>query len=158
MQPRPGENSRHRNRERPTCVSDNKNLLTSLQMSYAIDIVVPLGRSYDQYVEMFALTSAHLSGRILGCADGPASFNSVHTRKGGRIGSIDPLYDFSAEQIRVRIEETFPEAMRKVRLIQSEFVWDHIVSVDELAQLRMQAMNSFLDDLNRTVFPGGSKS
>ncbi|WP_428102170.1 SAM-dependent methyltransferase [Candidatus Rariloculus sp.] len=109
-------------------------------------VSVPLGRSYDEYVEMFALTSTELCGRILGCADGPASFNAIHSSNGGRVVSIDPLYDFSAEQIRDRIGETFPEAMHQVRLNESEFVWDRIRSVDELAHVRMQAMNRFLDD------------
>lgn len=115
-------------------------------MTYTIETSVPLGRSYDEYVEMFALTPTDLSGRILGCADGPASFNAIHSSNGGRVVSIDPLYDYSAEQIRDRIEKTFPEAMNQVRLNRSEFVWDRIRSVDELAHVRMRAMNRFLED------------
>ena len=115
-------------------------------MAYSIETIVPLGRSYDEYVEMFALTSTDLTGRILGCADGPASFNAIHSANGGSVVSADPLYDFSVEQIRHRIEETIPEAMRQVRLNRSEFLWDRIRSVDELADLRKQAMNRFLED------------
>ena len=54
-------------------------------MACTIQTVIPLGRSYEEYVEMFALTSSDLSGRILGCADGPASFNAFHTRSGGEL-------------------------------------------------------------------------
>ena len=115
-------------------------------MAYSIQTIVPLGRSYDEYVEMFALTSTDLAGRILGCADGPASFNAIHSANGGSVVSADPLYDFSAEQIHHRIDETFSEAMRQVRINESEFVWDRIGSVDELAHVRMQAMNRFLED------------
>ena len=115
-------------------------------MAYTIQTVIPLGRSYEEYVEMFALTSSDLCGRILGCADGLASFNAYHTRSGGRVVSVDPLYSYSAQEIRERIEETFPEAMHQVRLNRSEFVWDQIGSVDELARLRIEAMNRFLDD------------
>ncbi|MDE2718600.1 MAG: SAM-dependent methyltransferase [Chloroflexota bacterium] len=115
-------------------------------MAYTIETIVPLGRSYDEYVEMFALTPSDLNGRILGCADGPASFNAIHSANGGSVVSADPLYDFSAEQIRLRIEETFSEAMRQVRINQSEFVWDSIGSVDELAHVRMQGMKRFLED------------
>ena len=115
-------------------------------MAYTIQTVIPLGRSYEEYVEMFALNSSDLSGRILGCADGPASFNALHASSGGRVVSVDPLYRYSVQAIRERIEETFPEAMRQVRLNRSGFVWDRIGSVDELARVRMEAMNRFLDD------------
>ena len=115
-------------------------------MTYIIETSVPLGRSYDEYVEMFALTPTDLSGRILGCADGPASFNAIHSSNGGRVVSVDPLYDYSAEQIRDRIEKTFPEAMNQVRLNRSEFVWDRFRSVDELERVRMRTMNRFLED------------
>lgn len=66
-------------------------------MAYSIETIVPLGRSYDEYVEMFALAASDLNGRILGCADGPASFNAIHSANGGSVVSADPLYDFSAE-------------------------------------------------------------
>jgi len=115
-------------------------------MAYTIETIVPLGRAYDEYVEMFALKPTDLSGRILGCADGPASFNAIHSSNGGRVVSVDPLYDYSAEQIRDRIEKTFSVAMNQVRLNRSEFVWDRIRSVDELAHVRMRAMNRFLED------------
>ena len=123
-------------------------------MAYSIEKIVPLGRCYDEYVEMFALAPSDLNGRILGCADGLASFNAIHSANGGSVVSADPLYDFSAEQIRHRIEETFPEAMRQVRLNRSEFVWDRIRSVDELADLRKQAMDCFLEDYPKGKFDG----
>jgi hypothetical protein len=41
---------------------------------------------------MFALSDADLRGRVLGCADGPASFNAEATRRGTSIISADPLY------------------------------------------------------------------
>ena len=43
---------------------------------FALDQVVPWGRSFDEYRRMFALTDADLSRVILGCGDGPASFNA----------------------------------------------------------------------------------
>jgi hypothetical protein len=40
-----------------------------------------LGRSADEYVGMFELTSADLSGKLLDCASGPASFNAERTAR-----------------------------------------------------------------------------
>jgi hypothetical protein len=75
-------------------------------MGFQLSDVVPWGRSFDEYVGMFGLTATDLQGRILGCGDGPASFNAVATERGYRVTSADPLYVFTADQIRRRIEET----------------------------------------------------
>jgi hypothetical protein len=46
-------------------------------MTFTLDSVVPWGRSFDEYVAMFALSEEDLGRRVLGCADGPASFNAA---------------------------------------------------------------------------------
>ena len=56
---------------------------------------------------MFLLSEADLTKRILGCGDGPASFNSELTKRGGIVVSVDPLYAYDADDIRRRIGETF---------------------------------------------------
>jgi hypothetical protein len=46
---------------------------------FTLERVVPWGRSFDEYRRMFVLSSDDLRLRILGCADGPASFNAEAT-------------------------------------------------------------------------------
>jgi hypothetical protein len=115
-------------------------------MAFQLDQVVPLGRSFEEYVAMFALTEDDLQKRILGCGDGPASFNAEVTSKGGTVVSIDPLYECEGEKIRERIDQTFAGVMDQVRVNAAEFVWRHVQSVDELAEVRMGAMRRFLMD------------
>ena len=114
---------------------------------FTLSSVVPWGRSFDEYRRMFALTEADLAGRILGCGDGPASFNADLTRRGGRIVSCDPLYQFDAAQIRQRIDDTSAEVLAQARQNAHEFVWDDAIpDVDALGRMRMAAMTLFLDD------------
>ena len=115
-------------------------------MAFRYENVVPWGRSHEEYLRMFDLSPDDMKGRILGCADGPASFNSELTRRGGRVVSVDPLYEFSADGIAQRIEETRDEVISQTRREQHRFVWDTIGSVEELARIRMAAMKAFLDD------------
>jgi len=61
-------------------------------MAFRYENVVPWGRSYEEYLRMFDLRPDDLKRCILGCADGPASFNSELTRRGGGVVSVDPLY------------------------------------------------------------------
>ena len=95
---------------------------------------------------MFALSDDDLKTRILGCADGPAGFNAEATRRGSRVISIDPLYEFSAEQIRQRIAATAEDILEQTKRNVDEFIWDEITSIENLHRVRMAAMDDFLAD------------
>jgi len=73
-------------------------------MAVKLDGIVPWGRSFDEYVRMFALSQADLGRTILDCAAGPASFTAEMHRRGGCALAADPVYAFSAEDIRGRVE------------------------------------------------------
>src|SRR5256885_14885084 len=113
---------------------------------FTINKVYPWGRSFDEYCQMFGLTTDDLRRRILGCADGPAAFNAAMNRRGHRVVSCDPLYRFDAMQIRERIEATYREMVERVRRDRHRFVWSVIRSPEMLGEKRMAAMNEFLSD------------
>lgn len=115
-------------------------------MTFTLDKVVPWGRSYDEYISMFSLSTDDLRKRILGCGDGPASFNAELTKRGGNVVSIDPIYKFPARDILERIEETYDVVIEQTKNNMNEFAWKSIKSVDELGSIRMKSMMSFLDD------------
>ena len=118
-------------------------------MPFSIDRVVPWGRNAAEYRAMFALDDTHRGGRILGCGDGPASFNAEMSAQGVTVVSLDPLYAVSAAAIERRVEETFDEVMDQMRRNPDEFVWTHMPSVEELGRRRMAAMRRFLADYPR---------
>lgn len=113
---------------------------------FTLDQIVPWGRSFDEYRRMFALEGGELRSRILGCADGPASFNAEATRRGARVVSCDPLYHWDTSAIRDRIAVTSDEILEQTRRNREEFVWDAIPSVEALGRIRMAAMETFLED------------
>jgi hypothetical protein len=81
---------------------------------------------------MFALSSDDLHGRILGCADSPASFNAEATAAGLSVTSCDPLYRFTAAEIARRVAETTEVIIDYTRRNRHEFVWTSICSIEEL--------------------------
>ena len=111
--------------------------------------VVPWGRSLSEYKEMFSLSSDDLRKKILGCGDGPACFNAELTAEDGNVTSIDPIYRFSPDQIRSRIEEVYPQVMEQVSKNKNDYVWKNIENVEELGRVRMDAMNVFLNDYEK---------
>jgi hypothetical protein len=95
---------------------------------------------------MFSLTESDLRGKILDCAAGPSSFNAEMARFGHRVISIDPIYAFSADEIRTRVEAVRDTMIDQVRGQPEQFVWNYIRSPEHLAEMRMKAMELFLKD------------
>ncbi len=118
-------------------------------MAFTLDQIMPWGRSFGEYVRMFALTKPDLERRILGCGDGPASFNAAMFRRGRRVVSVDPLYQFSAEQIRSRVQDACRTIIEQLVANQSAYVWTTIRSPQDLGHIRMKTMEAFLRDFER---------
>jgi len=55
-------------------------------MAFKYESAVPWGRSFDEYQRMFHLTGKDLRRRILGCADGPASFDAESKGESAQAG------------------------------------------------------------------------
>jgi hypothetical protein len=124
-------------------------------MGFTLDEIVPWGRPLREYQRMFDLSPQELASAILGCGDGPASFNAEVTQAGGRVISADPLYRFSAPQIRHRIEATFDSVMNQTRENQREFVWGGVITdIESLERARRAAMGRFLEDYDQGLAEG----
>lgn len=123
-------------------------------MAFKLNEVVPWGRSFEEYRRMFTLSENDLGSRILGCADGPASFNAELTGRGGAVVSVDPLYRFFGTEIQERIDQVFETVLDKTRKNAHEFLWTSTPSVERLGETRREAMNAFLEDYSRGLEEG----
>jgi len=108
--------------------------------------VVPWGRSLNEYKEMFSLSEDDLKKNILGCGDGPACFNAELSKVGSNVVSIDPIYQFNTGEIRSRIDEVYPQVMEQVAKNKGDYVWKNIADIEAMGQIRMDAMQAFLND------------
>ena len=110
--------------------------------------IIPWGRNLSEYVAMFMLTDEDLNSKILGCGDGPSSFNTEVDLNDGSVVSIDPLYAYSKQEIMQRIDEVTDEVMGQVVKNKDNFVWKIITSTGMLYEMRIEAMTEFLIDYN----------
>jgi hypothetical protein len=108
--------------------------------------VIPWGRSFEEYQRLFCLAGQDLAGRILGCGDGPASFNAEATARGHAVVSCDPLYAFSPAQIERRVQDCYDDLIAQVRRDQAGFVWEEFHDPDHLGRCRVAVMRRFLAD------------
>jgi len=112
-----------------------------------LENIIPWGRSKKEYMEMFNLTQEDvLNKKILGCGDGPSSFNTEVDYDGGEIVSIDPLYAYSKKEIMQRIDEVAPMVMDEVKANADKFVWKNIPDIESLEHIRIESMMEFLMD------------
>jgi SAM-dependent methyltransferase len=118
----------------------------STRMPVLLKEIIPLGRTRREYELMFGLTDADKSLKILGCGDGPASFNAEWTARDGAVISLDPIYAFSGAEIKARFDAVLEDVMAKVDASSDRWVWSFHQNVAGLRANRVAAMERFLVD------------
>lgn len=121
-------------------------MLYAKESNMKLSEVVPWGRSLYEYRKMFSLSDRDIKKTILGCGDGPASFNAELSKMGGKVVSVDPVYQCNVEQIRLKIYEVYPKIMEQMSKIKNKYVWTTIENLEDLGKIRMEAMEIFLSD------------
>lgn len=116
-------------------------------MDFKLSEIIPWGRSIVEYRQMFNLTADQSFGSILDCGGGPASFNAQMSAQGHQVISIDPIYQFTVNDIKQRIDEIYQQVIDGVSRNYHRYNWTNFTTVEELGKTRLQAMNLFLDDL-----------
>src|SRR5260370_41126624 len=100
---------------------------------------------------MFALSEGDLQRRLLGCGDGPASFNAELTALGKprRLVSVDPLYLFTGPEIASRVEQTYETIISQVKRNPHRYVWSYFPDPDALGAAPLGFMKIFLNGYDR---------
>lgn len=115
-------------------------------MSLKLDRVVSIGRSLTEYAAMFRLTPPDLDRRILGVADGPASFNAELRALDRRVVSVDPIYDLPLVEIERQSRAAIDEVVGQMAAQPDEWQWSWHRSADELRKHRHRVLDRFTDD------------
>lgn len=124
-------------------------VIYSTGMPVLLKEIIPLGRTLREYELMFALTEADRAMKILGCGDGPASFNAEWTALGGSVVSLDPIYEFSGAQIKERFDAVIDDIIANVDATPDRWSWSFQQNSQGLRANRVAAMNRFLADYER---------
>ncbi|WP_239651680.1 class I SAM-dependent methyltransferase [Neosynechococcus sphagnicola] len=112
-----------------------------------LDSIVPFGRSLLEYQRMFNLSPQDLGQRILGCGDGPASFNAeLHQLGCDNVISIDPIYAVGGEVIQQRFEQVVDDIIAQVKATPEDWVWRDHHDPEALRRHRLQTLQMFLQD------------
>ncbi|MCM1270408.1 MAG: SAM-dependent methyltransferase [Ruminococcus flavefaciens] len=118
-------------------------------MAFNLENVVPWGRNFNEYKLMFQLNESDVSKNIAGFGDGPSCFNYEATQQGYSVTSFDPIYQFSKDELKKRIDDVRITVMQQMRENINNYVWTNIKNLEELENIRMSAMRSFLSDFEK---------
>jgi len=118
-------------------------------MGLLLKSVVPWGRNIEEYRKLFLLSYSDMRKKIAGFGDGPASFNVQASERNADVTSFDPIYCFSKEQLRERINEVRDTIISQMEENAGNYVWCRINSIQELEYIRMSAMDMFLEDYEK---------
>ncbi len=105
-------------------------------------------RSFEEYRLIFGLTESDLGGLILGCGDGPASFNAEATALGHRVISCDPTYEYLGTEFERGVEACYDVVVSQVKENIDKYNWSYFRDPDHLGQYRLAAMRKFLADFD----------
>ena len=119
-----------------------------------LDRVVPFGRSKAEYELMFALTESDRQKSIIGIGDGPASFNAEMTAASYQVVSIDPIYQFTTDEIKSRFDACVDNIIEQVRNTLNNWIWSYHQSPEDLRANREKAIAIFLKDYDRGKVEG----
>ncbi len=105
-------------------------------MAMKLEKIVPFGRSMNEYKKIIALADEEdlNNKRIVGIADGPASFNAemFASEKNTVVVSVDPLYAFSAKEIEKQFYSVVDNIITQIELTPKDWVWSYHRSPEQL--------------------------
>lgn len=110
------------------------------------DVLVS-ARSLSEYVDMFGLDTADLSGRVLDCPGGAASAVAEICAGGGDAIAVDPQYARGVDDLRSRIVADVDRSVAHLQRREIAYDWDVRGSLVGHEAARRAAAERMLDDL-----------
>jgi SAM-dependent methyltransferase len=104
-------------------------------------------RAYEEYAAMFALTADDLSGTVLDCSAGAASFVTVARANGTTAYAVDPAYALSRDELARSVREDLERGSRIAEEHSDRFDWAWFGGRDGRERMRRSAGARFLTTL-----------
>ncbi|WP_404406936.1 SAM-dependent methyltransferase [Jeotgalibacillus malaysiensis] len=113
-----------------------------------LEKVVFIGRTYEEYLDMFLLSEEELKDKkILDCPSGACSFTATGQSRGLDITAADIVYDHSAENLGIKGLEDLQHAMIHMEKAKGNYIWDYFADVSELQKHREKALMTCTQDM-----------
>jgi hypothetical protein len=127
--------------------------LSRAEQSTKLDLehIVFIGRTFEEYFDMFSLTEEELQGkRILDCPAGACSFTAIGNKLGLDITACDIAYYHPYEDLKNKGIEDIEHTMEHMQKAKNNYKWDYFKDVDGLRNHRLSALQDCSNDMKES--------
>lgn len=125
-------------------------MLSRVEQSTKLDLerVVFIGRTFEEYLDMFFLSEEELKGKkILDCPAGACSFTALGNKLGLDVTACDIAYDHSQEDLKNKGFQDVEHAMENMKKVRNNYIWDYFKDIEHLRKHRLSALEDCTDDM-----------
>lgn len=116
-----------------------------------LERIVFIGRTYEEYLDMFSLSKEELQGKkILDCPAGACSFTAVGNKLGLDVTACDIAYYHSGEDLKNKGLQDIEHAMEHMEKAKSNYKWDYFDDIEGLRRHRLSALQDCTNDMKKS--------
>jgi len=113
----------------------------------SLERIIFIGRTYEEYIDMFSLSLEELKGkRILDCPAGACSFTAKGTKQHLDITASDIAYYYGNDELYEKGLEDIKHTASALEKVKEHFVWNYFNDVTSLLKHRKAALNDYYQD------------
>ncbi len=121
-----------------------------MQSKLELKKIASLGRTFDEYVKLFALDKGLLKNKtILDTASGCSSFCCEANDHGYKVTASDPIYNLDPAQIKDKFDNEMAKVAEQLPNISHLYTWSLYKNVEEFDNYRQNAFDIFIKDYKR---------
>lgn len=124
--------------------------MSGVEQSTKLDLerIVFIGRTYEEYLNMFSLSEKELQGKkILDCPAGACSFTAIGNKSGFDVTACDIAYYHSGEDLKNKGLQDIEHAAEHLQKAQSNYKWAYFEDIGGLKYNRLRALYDCTNDM-----------
>ncbi len=111
--------------------------------------IVLIGRTFEEYYNMFNLDNLPKNEHILDVASGVSSFCYEASAKGYNVTASDRIYSLSPHEIEKKCEQDLDEVIKQLPDIADLYIWTFFKDIRSLKAQREKAYKLFIEDFKK---------
>lgn len=118
----------------------------------SIDRIVFIGRTFEEYIDLFNLEFEHLRGkRILDCPAGACSFTARANELGVDVTACDIVYDHPVESLEKKGHLDIEHVMGNMEQVKGNYNWNYFKDINSLKTHRLEALKTCVADMKKAA-------
>jgi hypothetical protein len=114
-----------------------------------LENIALIGRTFEEYYNMFNLDDLSGNKIILDAASGVSSFCAEANKKGLNVTASDKIYSLSPYEIEQKCKQDLDMIIKQMPDIADLFVWNYFKDIKSLKKQREKAYKLFIEDFRK---------